>query len=41
MDAPDIDGTVLIKNKKIEPGKIVKVKVQGASHYDLTGTLCP
>lgn len=42
MDAPDIDGTVLIKNKKIEPGKVVKVKIKGASHYDLVGTaICP
>ena len=41
MDAPDSDGTVLIKNKKIEPGRIVRVRIQGVSHYDLVGTLCP
>ena len=48
MDAPDIDGTVLIKNKKIEPGKVVKIEIKGTSHYDLVGlpagkagSLCP
>ncbi|MFC1559762.1 30S ribosomal protein S12 methylthiotransferase RimO [Candidatus Margulisiibacteriota bacterium] len=39
MDAPDIDGTVLIKNKKIEPGRVIRVKVKGSSHYDLVGFL--
>jgi len=39
MDAPDIDGTVLIKNRMIEPGKVVKVKVEESFHYDLVGTL--
>jgi ribosomal protein S12 methylthiotransferase len=37
FDAPEVDGKVFIKNKKCVPGTIAKVKITGASDYDLTG----
>jgi ribosomal protein S12 methylthiotransferase len=47
MDAPQIDGTVVFRpclpagrsTKSIQPGEIVKVRVTGASAYDLRGCL--
>lgn len=39
-DAPDIDGLIFIETKKaVSPGDIVKVKVTGASEYDLYGVV--
>jgi ribosomal protein S12 methylthiotransferase len=38
MDAPEIDGSVLVKsNKSLKPGKIVKARITGAKTYDLVG----
>ena len=36
-DAPEIDGLVRVKGKKLEPGDIVRVKVTAADGYDLAG----
>jgi ribosomal protein S12 methylthiotransferase len=36
-DAPDIDGVVRVKGKKLHPGDIVRIKVTGADGYDLAG----
>jgi ribosomal protein S12 methylthiotransferase len=36
-DAPDIDGLVRVKGKRLRPGDIVRVKVTGADGYDLAG----
>jgi len=38
MDAPEIDGVVKL-NKKVLPGKIVRVRVTGSRDYDLSGVL--
>lgn len=35
MDAPEIDGSVIIAGKKINPGEIIKAKVLEALPYDL------
>lgn len=35
MDAPEIDGSVIITGKKINPGEIIKAKVLEALPYDL------
>ncbi len=35
MDAPEIDGSVIITGKKINPGEIIKAKVLAALPYDL------
>jgi ribosomal protein S12 methylthiotransferase len=38
MDAPDIDGSVLVKSDKfLKPGEIIKACVTGAGTYDLIG----
>ena len=37
--APDIDGTVLIRSGKIERGKILPVKIEKAMEYDLIGSV--
>ncbi|MBU0687578.1 MAG: 30S ribosomal protein S12 methylthiotransferase RimO [Candidatus Margulisbacteria bacterium] len=39
MDAPEIDGSVLIKNSKIRSGKIVLGKIIDSSAYDLSARL--
>jgi ribosomal protein S12 methylthiotransferase len=39
FDAPEIDGSVLIPNKFLTPGEMVKVRITGAGTYDLTGVL--
>ena len=39
FDAPEIDGTVFITNKKAEIGEIVKVKIVDAWEYDLVGEI--
>ncbi|MCU0640678.1 MAG: 30S ribosomal protein S12 methylthiotransferase RimO [Candidatus Margulisbacteria bacterium] len=40
LDAPEIDGSVIIRSRKsIQPGEIVKVRITGASAYDLCGCL--
>jgi ribosomal protein S12 methylthiotransferase len=36
-DAPDIDGLVRVKGKKLSPGDFVKLKVTAADGYDLAG----
>lgn len=36
-DAPDIDGSVRLKGKNLQPGDLVKVKVTAADGYDLAG----
>ncbi|MHB1041938.1 MAG: 30S ribosomal protein S12 methylthiotransferase RimO [Eubacteriales bacterium] len=37
-DAPEVDGMVHIRsNKDLKPGQFVRVKITGASEYDLTG----
>ncbi len=41
MDAPEIDGSVLIKESNISPGEIVEAKITSASAYDLAGALAP
>lgn len=38
-DAPGIDGKVLIKGDKVKVGEFIKVKVTGASEYDLSGVI--
>jgi len=37
MDAPEIDGSVLVRNSKISPGEIAKARITSASSYDLVG----
>lgn len=40
MDAPDIDGSVLVKTmRSLKPGEFVKVRIIGARTYDLFGCL--
>lgn len=34
-DAPDIDGVVRVKGKRLRPGDLVRVKITGADGYDL------
>jgi len=41
MDAPEIDGSVLIKKSCISPGEIVEAKITSSSAYDLTGIHSP
>jgi ribosomal protein S12 methylthiotransferase len=36
-DAPEIDGTVRVKGKKLRPGDLVRTKITGADGYDLLG----
>lgn len=36
-DAPDIDGLVRVKGKKLAPGDLVRTKITGADGYDLLG----
>jgi len=36
-DAPDIDGVVRVKGKKLRAGDLVRVKITGADGYDLAG----
>jgi ribosomal protein S12 methylthiotransferase len=36
-DAPDIDGSLRLKGKNLQPGDLVKVKVTAADGYDLAG----
>ena len=36
-DAPDIDGQVRVKGKKLQPGDLVRTKITGADGYDLLG----
>jgi ribosomal protein S12 methylthiotransferase len=36
-DAPDIDGLVRVKGKKLAAGDLVRVKITGADGYDLQG----
>ena len=38
-DAPEIDGTVLVRGEGIQTGDIVPVEIQQADNYDLWGTL--
>lgn len=43
-DAPGIDGNILVKltprqRREVKPGDLVKVKITGASEYDLSGKL--
>ncbi len=38
MDSPDIDNTVVIEsNKRVEEGKIIKIRITGSSEFELTG----
>ena len=38
-DAPDVDGRVLLpRNAKAAPGDFIRVKITGASEYDLSGS---
>jgi len=38
MDAPEIDGTVLVRStKSLKPGEIVKTRIKSAGTYDLSG----
>lgn len=40
MDAPEIDGSVLVNTKKfLKPGEIVKARIIKAKAYDLIGHL--
>ena len=34
-DAPDIDGLVYIKKRRVEPGQMINVKIKKAAEYDL------
>jgi ribosomal protein S12 methylthiotransferase len=34
-DAPDIDGLVYIRGRRVEPGEIIRVKIKQAEEYDL------
>jgi ribosomal protein S12 methylthiotransferase len=34
-DAPDIDGTVRVKGKRLASGDLARVKITGADGYDL------
>lgn len=36
-DAPEIDGNIFVKGRRVKPGNIYKVKITGAMEYDLTG----
>ena len=36
-DAPEVDGRIFVKGCSASPGSFVKVKVTGASNYDLAG----
>jgi ribosomal protein S12 methylthiotransferase len=36
-DAPEIDGQVRVKGKKLAPGDLVRTKITGADGYDLLG----
>lgn len=36
-DAPDIDGLVRVKGKRLHPGDLVRVRITGADGYDLAG----
>ncbi len=37
-DAPEVDGTVYVKTRRpVKPGSMVRVRVDGALEYDLTG----
>lgn len=36
-DAPEVDGTVRIPGGTTEPGEFVKVRITGATEYDLIG----
>jgi len=38
-NAPDIDGKVIIKTDKVEPGKFIKVNIIDTSEYDLVGEI--
>jgi ribosomal protein S12 methylthiotransferase len=38
-NAPDIDGKVIIKTDKVEPGKFVKVNIVDTFEYDLVGEI--
>ncbi len=38
-DAPEIDGTVKVSGKKLQPGDIVQVKITASDEYDLEGTV--
>jgi ribosomal protein S12 methylthiotransferase RimO len=38
-DAPEVDGKIFIKNHKITPGPIVRVRISGADDYDLYGEI--
>jgi len=38
-DAPEIDGKVIIKTDKVEPGKYIKVNIVETSEYDLVGEI--
>lgn len=38
-DAPEIDGKVIIKTDKVEPGKFIKVNIVETSEYDLVGEI--
>ena len=37
MDAPEVDGSVYVRGKGINPGEFVRVKVTGVTEYDLMG----
>jgi len=37
LDAPEIDGSVLIANRSCVPGAIIQVKITGSSDHDLFG----
>lgn len=34
-DAPDIDGLVFVRDRRVKPGEIVRVKIKQAEEYDL------
>jgi len=36
-EAPEIDGQVIIKGEKLSPGDLVRIKITGASDFDLRG----
>jgi ribosomal protein S12 methylthiotransferase len=39
-DAPEVDGLVFVK-ERVEPGRLVPVRITGAMEYDLVGELSP
>jgi ribosomal protein S12 methylthiotransferase len=38
-EAPEVDGAILIRNSRLKPGRLVRVKVTGFEDYDLTAEI--